>query len=291
MARLLAIKLVNVVILALIFGASYSHAVVPARYLGSEQALNLTIASFTKVINSNRLSESALAERYIERGLEYGRLFRYQRSVADFSKAIALNQSSAKVAYVHRAFAYARLENYDKAFQDFTAVLSGNTQNLSALDLSAIRQRAALHYLRGHYQQAAQDFSLYLRYKPTDMYRMLWMYLAEFYANSGDAELSNSAASLIRQYSEKSDLQQWPGALLQLYMGDIPLDNLLLALKPILSSWDANYRCEVYFYVGQYHLLQGNKVQAIRYFDQAVKTKAKSLIEYEFSVAYLRKLQ
>jgi len=258
-----------------------SYAVIPARYLGTQQVINFTIASYTKVINANRLTGPDLAERYIERGLEYGRLFRYQQSVADFAQAISLNPSST-MAYVHRAVAYAKLEKYKQANADFSSALNIDNRNLSALG-----QRAALYYFRGMYAEAAEDFRLYLRYKPNDMYRMLWMYLAELNAHI----ISSPEQTSIRRLSRNTDFQQWPGALVELYLGEIPLEQLLNALKPILSSWDASHRCEVYFYIAQYHLSQGKKLQAIRYFDQAVKTKAKHQIEYEFAVAYLIKLQ
>ena len=242
-----------------------SYGVVPARYLGSQQDINFTIASYTKVIKANRLTGPDLAERYIERGLEYGRLFRFNQSVADFTQAISLNPFST-MAYVYRAVAYAKLEKYTNANADFVSALNIDNRNLSA-----IGQRAALYYYRGMYAEAAKDFALYLRYNPNDMYRMLWMYLSELNANiiSGPDETS------IRRYSRNSNFQQWPGALIELYLGEIPLEQLLSALKPILSGWDASHRCEVYYYIAKYHLSQGKKLQAISYFDQAVKTKAK----------------
>ncbi|MFV2056600.1 MAG: hypothetical protein ACC707_09040 [Thiohalomonadales bacterium] len=272
-----------ILLMQAIFVSMNSYAVVPARFFVSPQELanpqtsNLTIISYNKVINSNRLSRSDLQARYIERGLEYGRLFMYQAAIKDFSQAITLLPSSA-LAYVHRAVAYARIEKNKQALADFEYALK-----LDAAYLPALKNRAALYFLQANYLLAAKDFEQYLRFRPDDIYRILWLYLSEVYANKNTTR--------IRKYLKDVDLQQWPGAIAQLYLGDLQLDPLLISLKKVLSTWDARHRCEAYYYIGQFYLFHGKKLQAIRYFDQAVKTKAKNLLEYEFSVVYLKKLQ
>lgn len=252
-------------------------AIVPQRYIKTQYPLNFTIASFNKVIDSGRYQGADLAELYWERAVQYGDLHHYTEAIADYDKAIQL-KSDFVAAYLNRAVALARLEKYDAAYADFDVVLKINPTNVSA-----INSRAALNFLLGNYQAAIDDYQRYLKLRPDDIYRMLWLYISEKHLNT-------EAPSTLQQHIDGVSLDIWPGAIVRLYLGQVPVENVIKALNDNLAAWSNGSRCEAFFYLGEYFLLQGNKAEALKYFRNAVQTKAIGYMEYEFAIAYSLKL-
>ena len=87
------------------------------------------------------------------------------------------------------------------------------------------------------------------------------------------------------------NLDVWPGALIKLYLGQVGPEDFLKAFKKQMNAMSPEYLCEGFYYLGQYFLLTGNKKLAADSFQQAVNSKAKQNIEYEFSLAYLARLR
>ncbi|WP_455205958.1 tetratricopeptide repeat protein [Kaarinaea lacus] len=253
-------------------------AIVPQKILQEgAQPLNETINSYTKIINSNRLVGSELALRYWERGKQFASLGHYDAAIDDYSKTIRLAPNFVS-AYVDRAVAYARLEKYKLAYQDLNLAVKTHPD-----DVNVYKTRGALSFLLGKYDYAAADYKRYLQLKPGDLYRILWLHLSEKYQN-------RNANSSIRSYINGVDLAVWPGAIVELYAGDIEVENLSKALSQGVRDMTSGHVCEAYYYIGQYYLLQNDKSKALELFNKAVATNAKSYIEYEFALAYSRKL-
>lgn len=253
-------------------------AVVPQRMLGDTQPIGDTIASFNKYIDSGRLQGKALAQRYWERGIQYGKLGHYDKAVADYTSAINLNPQLV-TAYIDRGVGYARLEQYREAYADLDAAL-----RLEPNNLRAYVTRGTLSFLVGKYEYAAADFKRSLELNPGDIYRMLWLYLSEQYHD-------RNAPSQVPQYSAKVNLDQWPGALLKLYMGEVDAEAVVEALSKGVPNMQIGHACEAYYYLGQYYLLHNNRQAAIELFNKAVATNAKDYVEYEFALAYSLKLR
>lgn len=253
-----------------------AFAVAPARFLEIPKPMDdFTIASYNKMISSQDLGKAELVKRYVERGLAYASLFRFPEAIKDYGLAVGLDPNNV-TAFYQRGIAQARLENYPSAYEDLDTAI-----RLDPGFLPALLQRAHLHFLKGKYEQAAAGFAHYLEKKPGDLYRVLWLYLSERYQKKSPSGVPNFIRGI--------NLTQWPGAILELYLGEISLDDFVKALKPQLTGWDKEHRCEAYYYLGQYHLLRGEQKQALAYFQQARKTEAKTLIEYEFSLVYLHR--
>jgi lipoprotein NlpI len=252
-------------------------AVVPQRILGDVQPIGSTIASFDKTINSGRLKGDALAQRYWERGMQYANLGHYDKAIADYTSAIKGN-SKLIGAYIDRAVGYARLEKYKAAYADLDTVLQVQPNNLRAY-----ATRGTLSFLVGKYEFAAADFKRYLKLKPDDMYRMLWLYLSEKYHD-------RSAASDVRQFSTNVNLDVWPGAILKLYLGEVEAEAVIKALSKGVPNMNTGHACEAYYYLAQYYLLNNDRQTALELFNKAVATRAKDYVEYEFALAYTRKL-
>ncbi|MDH5326550.1 MAG: tetratricopeptide repeat protein [Gammaproteobacteria bacterium] len=254
-----------------------AHAVVPLRILKwTVQAADDTIASHTKVINSGRLQGSALVKRYWERGRHYVSLNQYALAITDFGSAIKLDRSFAQ-AYIDRALAYAKQENYKLAFNDLhmAGKIEPNNSHVYAT-------RGAMYFLLGRYQQAQKDFLLYLQIKPRDMYRMLWLVLSEKYQDP-------SSKSVVASMVQGLDLNAWPGALLRLYLNQVTAEDLVKVLAG--AEMKRGHKCEAYYYLGQYYLLQNDRINAKRLFQQAIATGATDYTEHQFAMAYLEKLE
>ena len=257
--------------------AAAANAVVPQRYLKVQYPLNYTIASFNKVIDSGRYHGDDLAQLYWERAVQYSDLHHYHKAIEDYARCIKLRPGFVS-AYLNRAVAYARVEQYDAAFADFKQALSRDPGNASAYNT-----RGALNFLLGRYQDAVTDFKHYLKLRPDDSYRLLWLYMSE-------KNLNPDKPGDLANYVEGVNLDIWPGAMVRLFLGEVPVDNVIKALTDNLGKWNNGSRCEAYFYLGQYYLLQGDRNKALQYFRKAVATKATGYMEYEFAVAYSLKL-
>jgi len=266
-----------IVVIAVTMGAT-AQAVVPQKYLAVQSPSNLTIQSFTKVIDSRRLAGESLAEIRLERGIQYTRLRQYTRALHDFTVALQLKPDYV-AAYINRASAYSRMEQYAKAFNDLAKAGA-----LAPDNLSVYKVRGSINFLLGRFQDAAKDYRQYLAAKPDDMYRMLWLYMSE-------KNLGSQADSGLGQYAQKVNLLLWPGAIIEMYLGYVSDNDVLRALKKNEERLNAGQLCEAYFYLAQYHLLKGHRAKALEFFGRAVDTKATDYIEYEFSLAYAAKLQ
>ena len=253
-------------------------AVVPQRILGQPLPLDATVSSFSKTINSGRLHGLALAQRYLERGNQYGKLGHYDKAILDYTAAIKLTPQMSD-AYINRAVAYARLEKYSEAYADLNQVLQ-----LQPTNLRAFVTRGTMNFLVGKYDAAAADFKRYLQLNPKDIYRMLWLFLSEKYHD-------RNVVTDVQQYSNNVNLDQWPGAILKLYLGEVDADAVIAALAKGVPDMGAGQVCEAYYYLGQYFLLQNQRTKALELFKKAVATKAKTYVEYEFALAYSLKLK
>jgi lipoprotein NlpI len=265
-------------ILLVIVISPLAHAVVPQRILGDAQPVGATVASFGKYINSGRLQGAALAQRYWERGIQYGKLGHYDKAISDYTSAIKLNPQLTNI-YIDRAVGYARLEKYNEAYADLNTVLQAQPNNLRAYVT-----RGTLNFLVGKYENAAADFKRYLQLKPNDIYRMLWLFLSEKYHN-------RDAVSDVPKFSANVNLDQWPGAILKLYLGEVEAEAVIDALSKGVPNMQIGHACEAYYYLAQYFLLQNNRQKALELFNKAVATQAKSYVEYEFALAYSLKLR
>ena len=252
-------------------------AIVPQRIVNEVYPLDDTIASFTKVINSQRLEDSALAELYRERGVHYSNLGHFRESIQDLSNAIKLNNNYV-TAYINRANAYAKLEKYNEAYQDFATA-----QRLSPKNKSIYILRGSLSFLLGRFNDAVADYQYYLSLVPDDMYRMMWLHLSQSYQD-------NSKPTDLARYTRGLNLDVWPGALIKLYLGQVGPKDFLEAFKTNIGSMKPEFLCEGFYYLGQYLLLTGDRKLAADSFRQAVKTNARKTVEYQFALAYLARL-
>jgi len=208
---------------------------------------------------------------YLNRGVGHQRNDDLDRALADYTKAIEIDPQFAP-AYTNRGVVYEMKGDLDRALADHTKAIEIDPTN----DVSW-RHLALARYRGGDFKGAAADLLRSLELED-DVYAMLLRYLAR--ARSGEtaeAELEANAGRL----KDKA----WPYAVIELYLGKrSPAATIDAAAK-------SDDRCEAQFYVGEWHLLKGNKTEAAAALRIAVDTCPKTFTEYTTAVFELKRLQ
>ena len=194
------------------------------------------------------------------------------RAIADYDVAIRLNPADAG-AFNSRGNAYNDKQDYDRAIADFSAAI-----RLDPNAVGAYRSRGYANFCQVDYAAAASDLAHAVEREPEQAYAALWLYLAR--SRSGDqgalAELETNAARL--------KAADWPYPVAELYLGRRSADDTLTAPR------NRNDRCEAQFYVGEWHLLRGDRAAAQAALRQAADTCPSTFIEALGAKAELRRI-
>ena len=111
-----------------------------------------------------------------------------------------------------------------------------------------------------------------------DVYTMLYRYLARGrVGEAAEAELEANTARL----KDKT----WPYAVTELYLGKRS------AAATLDAAEKPEEKCEAHFYIGQWHVLKGNKAEAATALKVAVDTCPKTFIEYQAAFVELKRLK
>jgi tetratricopeptide (TPR) repeat protein len=111
------------------------------------------IKFFTKAIDSGELSQEQLSAVYGLRGLAWSDKKDYDKAIADYDKAIAIDPKSAD-AYYDRGLAWYVKKDYDKAIADFTKVIEINPKDAEAYYL-----RGRAWHAKGDSLKAIEDYA------------------------------------------------------------------------------------------------------------------------------------
>ena len=148
---------------------------------------------------------------------------------------------------------------------------------IAPANASYVRQLGLAKFNKGDFKNAAADL-LHSIEMHDDAYAMLFHYLARSRAGeTADSDLEASAGRLKDR--------NWPYAVIELYLGKRSLSATLDAAdKP-------NERCEVEFYIGQWHIVKGDPAAAAAPLKTAVESCPKAFIEYASAVNELKRLK
>ena len=101
---------------------------------------------------------------------------------------------------------------------------------------------------------------------------MIWLYLAtERQGKEGELALKLQAKA--------ADLNEWPGPVVSMFLGTINADVVLKKTTGKDKKVENERKCEAYFYMGQYYLIQGDKGKARELFQQAVARGVTPFVE------------
>src|SRR5215468_9510702 len=217
------------------------------------------------------------ANAFSNRGVAYGRKGDYDRAIENYDQAIRLNPKYIN-AFYNRGNAYRRKRDYDRAVQNYDQVIRLNPKHADAYS-----NRGLVRFYQGQFAAAVPDFSQAVGFAPTNLYRILLLYLAQ--ARAGQNAQDDLARATIGL-----DLKEWPGPIVSMYLGKVPEQAVFDAIADADPNRQRQKRCQAYFYVGQQMLIGQKNGDAAKMFRETVATKAPNLFEYEGAHAELKHL-
>jgi len=227
------------------------------------------IADYTEAIRLSTLMPTTAAF-YNNRGNAYRAKGNYDRAIADYSEVIRLYPKHAE-AYSNRANSYRAKGNYDRAISDLTEAIRLTPQNVDLL-----YKRGFAHFNKEDFGAAVIDFSQSIKLKDI-AYPMLWRFLSRGRAGEpGETELASGAVQITPD--------KWPYPVIEFYLGKRSAPQMLAAA----TNPDEN--CEAQFYLGEWHLLRGNRAAAVTALRLAVNTCPKTFYEYDQAVVELKRM-
>ena len=270
---------------------------------------DLAIKHCTAAIASHKGTNEMLAQWYVLRGVEWSTKGDYDRAVADHTTALKLD---AKVAHAHyyRATAWANKGDFERAIADFDAALQQRpndalTHHARAIELAVKGDYAraiadfdkalqldpkadGLHFARGRtlfymsdFARAASDLETAFTAQP-NVYTALWLFLARKRGANADAEdMLERDTRRIRG--------GWPSPVIALFMGRTDINSVMASTIDPNTALQRDKRCEAEFYIAHSHLLKGERARAVTLLQDLQKDCRKNLLEYEGSVAELRR--
>ena len=207
------------------------------------------IADFTEAIQL----EPNSAALYYHRGNAWADKGEFKRAIADLTAAIRLDPKDA-IAYGRRAETWLALEEYDRAIADYTQTIRFGQEIYERHYFD----RGYAYFLRGNFAAAATDFHRAVQLLPKRSSRIrddLAMFRFVARARSGAIQQARSELSGFRQ---------------RIYPG---LHALLLGRgrpeQAFEDDFDVPDRCVVAFFVGQWHLVRGERRAARRHLQSA----------------------
>jgi tetratricopeptide (TPR) repeat protein len=199
---------------------------------------------------------------YNDRGAAYNALGDETRALQEYDQAIALDPNYA-LPYRNRAWIYMRRGDYRGAIENFSRNIEiTETDPFGHLGLGIA------HYCLDEFDKSTEDMAKALSLEPEFPYYGLWFFLAgarEHAQASAQAELGRQAAEF--------DLAEWPGPLVNLYLGESEADTAAAKAK------NDEQKCEADFYIGALLALDGDTAAAVPLLQRALERCPREFVE------------
>ncbi len=214
------------------------------------------------------------AEVVNNRGVAHHGKGEFERAITDYDTAVALDPGYA-YAYYNRGNANRALGRYPLAVADYDRAIE-----LDPNDDEAYGSRGNAKFYMGWFSSAAQDFEHLLATDQDNLYRAIWRYLS--LARNGE-----DGAGALGAVADKRDRAAWPGRIADLYLGRADAAEVIAAARAIDQAGAREHECEAHFYIGQLHLIRGERDAAMRAFELAIETGASHFVEFAGAKAEL----
>ena len=205
----------------------------------------------------------------------------YDEAIRLFSAALAggdLSPANGMLAYHNRGNAYQDKGNYGRAITDYNFAI-----RLKPDYAQAYYSRGRAQFALGAFDAAITDFARSIALDPADAYSVLWLHLARGNTTTPDQdEFSRNAG--------KVDLTDWPGPLLNLYLGKATPGQTRAASERGDAKTQNERVCEAAFFVGEYELLRKNVAAARSLFQEAMNSCPYTSDERDGASAELKRL-
>ena len=272
---------------------------------------DLAIKHCTAAIEARKANSDMLAQWYVQRGVQWAAKGDYDRAIADHAAALKLD-AKARHANYYRGAAHSNKGEFERAIADFDAAIQ-----LKADDPVLYHARGIELAVKGDYPRAIVDFNKVLQLDPKAAGvhfargRTLF-YMAEFTRAVNDLEVAFDARPnvytslwlfLARQRGGTpgaDDLLErdtrriragWPAPVIALYMGRTDASSVTAATTSGEGTRRREMRCEADFYVAQDYLIKGERARAQTLLQSVQSDCPKNLLEYEGTLAELRRLK
>lgn len=237
-----------------------------------------TITDCTEAIKLN----PKFCEAYNNRGLAKRDLNMCAEAIVDFDRCIDLNPRCG-IAYFNRGIARHHLRNPTAAVSDFNKAIELNPQDaLSYVYLGCVQSDLF------QFASALKNFrkALQLNSGLVECRFRIWLIRSRTDDRVGATdELQNYLRSL------KEKKMSWPAAVGWFLVGSFSEKNFLGCAKnsdPKTRGW---WQCRANYYVGMKHVISGDKVGAMDFFQQSLDTKETNLTEYISAEAEFKALK
>lgn len=232
------------------------------------------IAAFSRALGAGDLAAGYLPAAYFGRARAYLQKEQCQPALADVNEALKLRGNDAE-SYVLRAETEICLNQQEAAFADFEQALRLRPSE------HVYEQYAFQQWAAGLFAAAAGNFEAAVNASsesnPHLPYLILWYALAADRAGALDRKA-------LAAHARKIDSDDWPGPLVELYLGKLTAERAESAAADRNTQIDAQHKCEAYFYLAEWQLAAGDRDGAKARLDQAVATCPHDFLEYSASM-------
>lgn len=227
------------------------------------------------------LTRQQKALLFYQRGLLYDRMGLDGHSRFDFTQSINENPTFA-AAYQQLGIYLLSVGSYDEAFEAFDSAIELD----KAMKSNYLHRAVGLSEI-GRADLAVVDIEQFYQSNIKDPYHVIWRYLI----NSQIDE--KKAFELLKTAKKQEGDKKFAWHIVQTLTGEITERDLLDHVGVGIASnrERAERLCEVYFYLGYWHRLKGERNKAIYYYKLSVATNVRDFIEYKYSYIALASIQ
>jgi lipoprotein NlpI len=149
-------------------------------------------------------------------------------------------------AYFNRGLAWSDRADYDRAIADFDEAIK-----LDPKGDVAYHDRGLTRFYKGDFAGSADDLRKSNDLKP-ESFTVLRMYIARSRGGGSDAnqEFAKAAGALTSK--------NWPRPVIEFYLGERSAESMVEA-----AADNVERRCDAQFYLGQWHLMQNKRAEAV----------------------------
>ncbi|AEA98008.1 MULTISPECIES: lipoprotein NlpI [Alteromonas] len=241
----------------------------------------MAIVRYNQVLTSPALSDEDKAELHFQRGMLYDSVGLPGLAQFDYTQAINFKPDLAE-AYNSMGIHYIQQSDFIQAYDAFDSTLEINPE----YDFAFLNRGIALYY-GGRAELATNDLNLFFEKDDSDPFRALWAYFAhhDVSALEGQTYLASIRPTL--------DNEHWATTLVDLFLGTVTENDVLNSLLDGVKSQKAltDRLCEAYFYLGKFHMQQGNSGVASNYFKLALSTNVFDYVEHRYARMELNRLR
>ncbi|MBI4990371.1 MAG: DUF3857 domain-containing protein [Rhodocyclales bacterium] len=227
----------------------------------------LMIDNITKTIQAGRIQGDNLAEAYCDRAESLADLGRAEEGMKDALEAIRLAPHLGR-AWQCRANLHYALGNFNAAVQDYSKALA-----LGSDEFRILYRRGLARFYQGRLAEAANDFenaAKNINDESDRLYAALWqMWTLK--------RLNLAIPGKLRESVSSNPRGPWPHPALAMFVGVLTPEEMLAEARLKQGDEQEMTLAEAYFYLGQYKLLQGQKIEARQAFE---KTREKGITMY-----------